>query len=64
MIHSLTFSNIYSFAEEAIIDFTWSKKDSIDDTLATNLSSEINVSKIMTIIGPNASGKSNILRVL
>lgn len=64
MIHSLTFSNIGSFANEAILDFTWNKKDSLDDTIATDLPSGINVSKIMTIVGPNASGKSNILRVL
>ncbi|MDD2916392.1 MAG: ATP-binding protein [Candidatus Gracilibacteria bacterium] len=64
MIHSFTFSNFGSFSNEATIDFTWNKKDSVDDTVTTNLSSGINVSKIMTIVGPNASGKSNILRTL
>lgn len=64
MIHSFSFSNLGSFFNEAIIDFTWDKKDSINDTIATNLSSWVNVSKIMTIVGPNASGKSNILRTL
>lgn len=63
MIHSLSFSNIGSFSDEATIDFTWMKKDSIDDTLVTDLPSEINVSKIMTILWANASWKSNILRV-
>lgn len=39
MIHSLTFSNLGSFANDATIDFTWNKKDSIDNTIATNLPS-------------------------
>lgn len=36
----------------------------MDDTIAQDLLSGINVSKILTIVGPNASGKSNLLRVL
>jgi hypothetical protein len=50
MIHSLHFSNIGSFVDQAEIDFTWTNKDSRDNTLAQNLPSEINVSKIMTIL--------------
>lgn len=64
MIHSFSFSNFTSFQDETTIDFTISKKDPTNDGTSSLLSSGIQVSKFMTLIWPNASGKSNLLKVL
>lgn len=63
MIHSFSFSNLASFRKGADVSFVWNKNDSLDDS-SVILESGNRVSKIMTLIGPNASGKSNLLRVL
>lgn len=62
MIHSFKFSNIASFKKDNNFDLTWARKDNSDDTLANSKLPNVKVSKVATIIGPNASGKSNLLR--
>ena len=64
MIHSFSFSNFTSFQDETEIDFTVNKKDPINDDTSVLLDSGTRVSKLMTLIWPNASGKSNLLKVL
>jgi AAA15 family ATPase/GTPase len=63
MIHSISFSNFWSFRDKAYIDFSVNKKDSTDDT-SVILGSGERISKIMTVVWPNASWKTNLLRVL
>lgn len=63
MIHSLSFSNISSFAEKNTINLTWDKKDSLDDTTILSPISWKRITKVLTVIWPNASWKSNLLRI-
>jgi len=65
MIHSFTFKNFYSFADKATISFedirkgVETKSNMFSDTLSGS-----RLSKVMILVGPNASGKTNALKVL
>lgn len=63
MIRSFSFSNFASFKEETTISFLAKKKDSSDNT-SIELESWEKLSKVMTIVWPNASWKTNLLRVI
>ena len=63
MIHSFTCKNFYSFGDETVIDFT------VDGNAPRNngyfeTKSGVRLSKVETVIGPNASGKTNLLKIL
>jgi len=63
MIHSLSCKNFYSFGDLTTVSFVVNDKapDNYGYFLAP---SGARLSKIETVIGPNASGKTNILKVL
>lgn len=63
MIHSLSCKNFYSFGDLTTVNFVVNDKapDNYGYFLAP---SGARLSKIETVIGPNASGKTNILKVL
>ena len=63
MIHSFSCKNFYSFGDLATVDFTVNEKapDNHGYFLAP---SGTRLSKVETVIGPNASGKTNLLKVL
>lgn len=63
MIHSFSCKNFYSFAENCSVSFVVNEKtpDNHGYFLA---SSGTRLSKVETVIGPNASGKTNLLKVL
>ncbi len=61
MLHSYAFSNFQSFRERTEIDFTQSKKVAFTDWMADAPTSE-RVSKLMAVIGPNASGKTALIK--
>lgn len=63
MIHSFTCKNFYSFGEEITIDFTVNNKTPKNNGYFI-APSGIRLSKIESVIGPNASGKTNLLKVL
>lgn len=62
MIRSVRFSNFYSFAEEARIDFSLSKKPTPSgfdiDTAGVRLN------KVIAVVGPNGSGKTQLIKPL
>ncbi|MDD2657058.1 MAG: ATP-binding protein [Candidatus Pacebacteria bacterium] len=61
MIHKISFSNFFSFMDEVSIDFV--VDNHAPDTNAYFTDSFGNrISKIMTVVGGNASGKTNLLR--
>lgn len=63
MLISFAVENCYSFGEEgAVLSFTRSRK--VDRHLAYAQMGGKVLSKAMAIIGPNASGKSNLLKAL
>lgn len=61
MIRKIKFSNFYSFAEEQEISFLAQKKKTYD---YFESKSNEQITKIAGFIGGNASGKTNIMRVL
>lgn len=65
MIHSFTFKNFCSFEDEAVISFEDIRKGiDTNNTMFFNSSTGSHISKVMTVIGPNASGKTNALKAL
>lgn len=63
MIHSFSCKNFYSFGESVKINFV------VNDNAPENngyfkTPSGVRLSKIETVIGPNASGKTNLLKIL
>lgn len=63
MIHSFSCKNFYSFGDETTLDF------SVNNNAPQNngyflAESGVRLSKVETVIGPNASGKTNLLKVL
>lgn len=61
MIRKIKFKNFYSFKKEQVLDFTVTKKKS-DDYYQSYDGKQI--SKIAGFIGGNASGKTNIMKLL
>ena len=63
MIHSISCKNFYSFAGETSLDFKVNSKAPENNGYVMTRSG-VRLSKIETVIGPNASGKTNLLKVL
>jgi len=61
MIEKIKFSNFYSFAEEADISLALTKKPS-PSYFDIDLSNGTRLNKVLAIIGPNGSGKTQMLR--
>lgn len=62
MIHSFSCENFYSFKNKAEISFVVDKK-APDTNLYVTAPSGTRLSKIGIVVGPNASGKTHLLRV-
>lgn len=63
MIHSFSCKNFYSFSNLTIVNFVVNNKAPINNGyFATPFGSRL--SKIETVVGSNASGKTNLLKVL
>ncbi|MCF7815790.1 MAG: ATP-binding protein [Candidatus Pacebacteria bacterium] len=60
MIRKLKFKNFYSFKEEQVLDFTVTKKKS--DEYYESLDGT-QISKVMAFVGPNASGKTSVMKL-
>jgi len=63
MIHSFSCKNFYSFGEETTLDFEVNSNAPEDNGYFLTKSGA-RLSKVETVIGPNASGKTNLLKVL
>lgn len=63
MIHSFSCKNFYSFGEQMSLSFVVNDKAPDNNGYFTT-SSGVRLSKVETVIGPNASGKTNLLKVL
>ena len=61
MLHNYAFSNFQSFRERTEIDFTQSRKVPLTDWMTDAPTGE-RVSKLMAVIGPNASGKTALIK--
>ena len=63
MIHSFSCKNFYSFGESGEVSFVVNDNAPQNNGYFTATSGS-RLSKVETIIGPNASGKTNLLKVL
>lgn len=63
MIHSFSCKNFYSFGDETKIKFTVNKQ-APNDFGYFEAPSGTRLSKVEAVVGPNASGKTNLLKVL
>lgn len=61
VLHNYAFSNFQSFRERTEIDFTQSRKVPLTDWM-TDVPTGERVSKLMAVIGPNASGKTALIK--
>ena len=61
MLHKLSFRNFYSFKEKVTIDFLVDQHAPDTDAYFTDAQGN-RITKIMTVIGANASGKTNLLK--
>lgn len=65
MIYSFTFKNFCSFANSAAISFEDIRKGvETKNNMFIDTVSNARISKVMIVIGPNASGKTNALKAL
>lgn len=63
MLHSYAFSNFQSFRDRVEVDLTLNRKTPLTDWMAETPTGE-RVSKLMSVIGHNASGKTALLKPL
>jgi uncharacterized protein len=63
MIHSFSCKNFYSFGESATVSFVVNKNAPNNNGYFESASGD-RLSKGETVVGPNASGKTNLLKVL
>lgn len=63
MIHRYSFCNFFSFVEETEVSFVQNKLVPESDSIAEGVTGE-RLTKIMAVMGPNASGKTNLLKPL
>ncbi len=63
MIHSIACKNFYSFGEETSLDFEVNGNAPENNGYFV-AKSGVRLSKVETVVGPNASGKTNLLKVL
>lgn len=63
MIHKYRFKNFFSFAEETEVSFALNRQVP-DSDLVFESPGGARLSKILAVIGPNASGKTNVLKPL
>lgn len=65
MIHYFKASNFSSFQDEISLDFRTSPaKGRGESFIKSEVLEDVRLSKVIAIFGPNASGKTNVLRVL
>jgi len=63
MLVSLRISNFFSFAEESLLSFEMGKKPSIS-AFDIALSSDRRLNKVIAVVGPNGSGKTQLIKPL
>lgn len=64
MISRLSAKNCYSFFDEILVDFRVNNKAPTSAKYHQSLFEDSRLTKVLAAIGPNASGKSNLLRVI
>ena len=64
MIHSLAIKNFCSFYEPTLVEFTTGPKAGDRDIFLPSAQSNTSINSVTGIFGPNASGKTNLLKAI
>lgn len=64
MIHSLTIRNFTSFQEETLVEFTVGPKAGDREIFHPSAQPDLRVNAVTGVFGPNASGKTNLLKAI
>lgn len=64
MIHSIRFSNFFSFEDETEISFVMDGKSAKNDKSFVSHVSETRLSKVLAVVGANGAGKTNLIKPL
>jgi AAA15 family ATPase/GTPase len=64
MIHSLAIQNFSSFHDPTLVEFTAGPKAGDRDIFLASAQSGVSVNSVTGIFGPNASGKTNLLKAI
>lgn len=64
MIHSLTIQNFTSFQEETLVEFTVGPKAGDREIFLPSTQPNVRVNAVTGVFGPNASGKTNLLKAI
>lgn len=64
MLHTLRFSNFFSFADETEISFVLDARSKGEESGFPSVATEHQLSKLLAVVGPNGAGKTNIIKAL
>ena len=64
MIAEIRFKNMFSFRDEAILSFEADRSKDMESYHVVELGGDVRLLKVAVIYGANASGKSNIIKVV
>lgn len=64
MIHSLRFSNFFSFADEAEVSFVLDARANGSDSCVASVATDRPLSKLLAVVGANGAGKTNVIKAL
>ena len=64
MIHTLRFSNFFSFADETEISFVLDARANGAESSLSSTATDRHLSKLLAIVGANGAGKTNVIKAL
>ncbi|OYU10004.1 MAG: abortive infection protein [Comamonadaceae bacterium PBBC1] len=64
LIHSLRFSNFFSFADETEVSFVLDARANGSDSSFASAATDRHLSKLLGVVGANGAGKTNVIKAL
>lgn len=64
MLHTLRFSNFFSFADETEVSFVLDARANGTESSFTSATTDRRLSKLLAVIGANGAGKTNLIKAL
>lgn len=64
MLHTLRFSNFFSFADEAEVSFILDARSNGTDSSFASTATDRRLSKLLSVVGANGAGKTNVIKAL
>lgn len=64
MLHTLRFSNFFSFSDETEVSFILDARSNSTDSSFTSIATNRRLSKLLAVVGANGAGKTNVIKAL